>query len=130
MRAFTRRQEQTLIVGEAIRVLVLGVGPEEVRLGLEVPAGMDVRLEETWESTDGRRRDLVAWHPDPHRLAELVAARFPTAAGEVRVVRTGVAYFGSDPCLYAQMAVYAQGLRDGERLAECRSESRQDVRKG
>lgn len=119
MRAFTRRQEEGLVVGDAIRVLVLGVEANGVRLGVEVPVGVDVRREETWEPGSGRRRDLVSWHPRPQQLAEAVVERFP-AAGEVRVVRTGVAYFGSDPCLFVQMAMYAQGVRDGELAARQR----------
>ena len=115
MKAFTRTQEQALVVGDTIRILVLGAGADGVRLGIDAPAGLDVQCEESWEPAGGRRRDLVVWHPDPHRLVERLIARFPAAAQTVRVVRTSVAYFGVDPCLYAQMTTYLQGVRDGER---------------
>jgi len=111
MNTFTLRQEQSLVIGETIRLLILRHDRDAVRLVIEVPAGIDIVIDKGDDVTS-RRQDLVLWHPDPDRLVELIAARFPRSSDEVRRIRTGAAYFGSDPCELARLRAYTQGLCD------------------
>ena len=111
MNAFTLRQEQALVIGETIRLLVLHLNRDAVRLGIETPAGVDV-VAEPGVARNSRRRDLVLWHPDPQQLLEQITARYPRSADNVRRVRTGVAYFGTDLCELARLQAYAQGVCD------------------
>jgi hypothetical protein len=118
--AITLHQEQSLRIGRTIRVLVLAARDGRVRLGIEAPPRIDVRRDES-ASYDPLRRDLVHWHPDPQRLVQLIRSRFPEVEDDLRLTRTGVAYFGPDPCLFALMAAFTDGLRaeGGESSVEC-----------
>ena len=46
MLILTRRVEETLLIGNDIRVVVLGVKGNQVRIGIEAPKDMDVDREE------------------------------------------------------------------------------------
>jgi hypothetical protein len=114
MKAITCHREEALVLGGAIRLLVLNHDQHHVRLGIDAPPTIEVAA---GECTLLRpcRRDLVAWHPDPHRLCRQIVARYPMAAGELRVLRGGVAYFGRDPCLFTRLEAYTLGHADATR---------------
>jgi carbon storage regulator len=57
MLILTRRPQEVLMVGENIKVQVLGVKGGQVRLGVEAPKDIPVYREEIWVR---RRRDTPA----------------------------------------------------------------------
>ena len=118
MNVLTCRREDALVLGGTIRLIVLNHDRHCVRLGIEAPPAVDVTPADR-AALRPRRRDLIAWHPDPQQLCRHIAARYPQAAGDLRVLRQGVAYFGSDPCLFTRLESYTLGHADAtERCAQ------------
>ena len=60
MLILTRRQNETLMIGEDITVTVLGVKGTQVRLGINAPKDVAVHREEIFERIRGERRDSDA----------------------------------------------------------------------
>jgi hypothetical protein len=114
MKALTCRREDALVLGGAIRLLVLHHDQHRVRLGIDAPPAIEVTAGDRTVLRP-RRRDLVAWHPEAEQLCRQIAARYPQAAEDLRVLRTGVAYFGRDPCLLTQLEAYTLGHADATR---------------
>ena len=114
MKALTCRREDALVLGGAIRILVLNHDQQRVRLGIEAPPAIEVTAGERTVLRPGRR-DLVAWHSDPQQLCRQIAARYPQADVDLRVLRSGVAYFGTDPCLLTRLEAYTLGHADATR---------------
>lgn len=50
MLILTRRPNETIVIGGTIRVTVLGVKGNQIRLGLEAPAGISIDREEIFEA--------------------------------------------------------------------------------
>lgn len=111
MKLLTCHREDAIVLGGAIRILVLHHDQHRVRLGVDASPAIEVTAGDrtAWRP---RRRDLIAWHADPHRLCRQIVARYPAAADEVRVLRSGVAYFGGDPCLFTELEAYTLGHAD------------------
>ncbi len=59
MLVLTRKSGQALLLGDDIRVVVLGVEGSQVRLGIEAPQAVRVRRAET-AAEDGREIDPEA----------------------------------------------------------------------
>jgi hypothetical protein len=114
MKALTCHREDALVLGGAIRLLVLHHDRHRVRLGIEAPPAIEVTAGDC-STLRPRRRDLIAWHPDPQQLCRQIAARYPQAADGLRVLRGGVAYFGRDPCLFTRLESYTLGHADAAR---------------
>lgn len=108
MHIITCRREEAFVLGGTIRILVLHHDRDRIRLGIAMSPEIDVAPGEI----PPRRRDLIAWHPDPQALVRQIAERFPAAADDVRAIRTGVAYFGTDLCLYSLLEAYTWGHAD------------------
>jgi carbon storage regulator len=53
----TRRQSETLMIGDQITVTVLGVKGNQVRLGINAPKNIAVHREEIYEHINTERRD-------------------------------------------------------------------------
>lgn len=111
MKALTCRREDALVLGGAIRILVLHHDRQRVRLGIEAPPAIEVIAADR-STLRLRRRDLIAWHADPQQLCRQIAARYPQAADELKVLRDAVAYFGTDPCLLTRLEAYTLGHAD------------------
>lgn len=114
MIAFTCRREQSLVIADAIRILVLQTGREGVRFGIDAPVPVSICRDEAWSPTETKRRDLVCWHADPRKLLGMLQRHFPDAADDVAIVRSGLAYFGHDPATYSQMTAFIAGATAGE----------------
>ena len=114
MNALTCHREDALVLGGVIWILVLHHDDHRVRLGIDTPPAIEVTAGDRSELRP-RRRDLIAWHPDPQQLCQQIAARYPRAADDLRVLRSGVAYFGTDPCLLTQLESYTLGHSDAMR---------------
>lgn len=60
MLILTRRVDETLLIGDDIRIVVLGVKGQQVRLGIEAPNDMSVDREEVRERKDADKRAGIA----------------------------------------------------------------------
>jgi carbon storage regulator len=60
MLILTRRVEETLVIGDDIRVVVLGIKGNQVRLGVQAPRDMQVDREEIRERKDADKRAGIA----------------------------------------------------------------------
>lgn len=62
MLILTRRMEESIVIGEAVRVIVLGMKGGEVRLGIEAPDAVKILR---GELVDARRSALDTAAPAP-----------------------------------------------------------------
>ncbi|MCR4419875.1 MAG: carbon storage regulator CsrA [Clostridia bacterium] len=60
MLVLTRRRGQSILIGEHIRVTIVGLGEDQVRVGIEAPKGISIYREEIYEAI--RRANLEAAH--------------------------------------------------------------------
>lgn len=76
MLILTRRPGESLILGENIRITVLGIQGKQVKLGLDVPSETTVYREEVYERViEENRRALAAKNEDFMVAAELWQAK-------------------------------------------------------
>jgi carbon storage regulator len=68
MLILTRRPQETLVVGDNIKVQVLGVKGGQVRLGVEAPREVPVYREEIWVRI--KRDKLKPGEPEPEDADE------------------------------------------------------------
>jgi carbon storage regulator (csrA) len=59
MLILTRRIHETIIVGDDIRITVLGVSGLQVRIGIDAPKGVDVHREEIYNRIQAEKADLA-----------------------------------------------------------------------
>lgn len=57
MLILTRRQNETLMIGEEITVTVLGIKGNQVRLGINAPKDVAVHREEIFERINADKRE-------------------------------------------------------------------------
>lgn len=58
MLVLTRRKGETLVIDDAIRVTVLNVAGNQVRIGVEAPKDIEVHREEIWEKIQDERESF------------------------------------------------------------------------
>ncbi len=72
MLILTRRQGESLYLGENIKITVLGMQGKQVKLGLEVPSDTTVYREEVYKRViEENRRALASKNEDLMQAAEL-----------------------------------------------------------
>ena len=57
MLVLTRRTKETLIIGDNIKITVLGVKGNKVRLGIDAPTEVSVHREEIWLKIQKEKED-------------------------------------------------------------------------
>jgi len=55
MLVFTRKKEERVIIGDGIKVVVIEIRGDKVRLGFEAPSGVPIDREEIWISKYGQK---------------------------------------------------------------------------
>lgn len=55
MLILTRRRGETLVIDDVIRVTVLSIAGNQVRIGVEAPKDIEVHREEIWEKIQDER---------------------------------------------------------------------------
>lgn len=58
MLVLTRRKGETLVIDDVIRVTVLNVAGNQVRIGVEAPKDIEVHREEIWEKIQDERESF------------------------------------------------------------------------
>jgi len=58
MLVLTRRRGQSILIGDHIRITIVGIGEDQVRVGIEAPKGISIYREEIYEAI--RRANLEA----------------------------------------------------------------------
>ena len=57
MLVLTRRIQETLIIGDDIKITVLGIKGNQVRLGIDAPKDVSVHREEIWLKIQREKED-------------------------------------------------------------------------
>jgi carbon storage regulator len=54
MHVFSRKQNESLVIGDSITVTVIEIRGDKVRLGIELPPGMPVHRKEVFDALYGQ----------------------------------------------------------------------------
>ena len=72
MLVFTRKRDQTIVIGDGIEVRVLRIGREGVRLGITAPPSVPVHRREVYDTIRSENCRAAAASLAPARLREAV----------------------------------------------------------
>lgn len=75
MLVFTRRRNQTIMIGDGIEVRVLRVGRDGVRLGIVAPADVPVHRQEVYEQIREANRSAAGVQRSMAEIAERLRRR-------------------------------------------------------
>lgn len=84
MLVFTRKRDQTIVIGDGIEVRVLRIGREGVRLGITAPATVPVHRREVYDTIRCENRRAAAASLTPTRLREAVKSVSSTCVRRAR----------------------------------------------
>ncbi|MDD4588621.1 MAG: carbon storage regulator CsrA [Heliobacteriaceae bacterium] len=74
MLVLTRRAGESIIVGDTIKVVILEVRGEQVRVGIEAPRHIGVHRGEIYEAIRRANREAGGSVPSPQALEDLLGA--------------------------------------------------------
>ena len=79
MLVFTRKRNETIMIGDGIEVRVLRIGREGVRLGVSAPASIPVHRREVYDviRDENRRAAEAVQSPDHWRVPRTVQTSSP-----------------------------------------------------
>lgn len=63
MLVLSRKQDEKIIIGDSITLMVIAIQGDKVRLGIEAPKDVSIHREEVYQAIQ-RERELHAHHPD------------------------------------------------------------------
>ena len=86
MLVLSRKTRDAIVIGHEVRVMVLSIGRDQVRLGIEAPADIEVHREEVYLAIQEANRQAVASSTGD---SEALAAVLPERAGEAAAVVDG-----------------------------------------
>ena len=86
MLVLSRKTRDAIVIGHEVRVMVLSIGRDQVRLGIEAPADIEVHREEVYLAIQEANRQAVASSTGD---SEALAAVLPERAAEVAAVVDG-----------------------------------------
>ena len=75
MLVFTRRRGETIMIGDGIRIEVLRVGRDGVRLGVVAPADVAVHRKEVYDQIGEANQKAAAAPQDPGAVARRLQRR-------------------------------------------------------
>lgn len=79
MLVITRKQEQSIIIGGEVEVIILGISKEGVRLGIKAPRSVQVHRREVFEAISAENLAATkAKAPVQNAAALLRAAQVPS----------------------------------------------------
>ena len=74
MLVITRKQEQSIIIGGEVEVIVLGISKDGVRLGIKAPRSVQVHRREVFEAIAAENRAATAAKAPIQDAAALIRA--------------------------------------------------------
>ena len=74
MLVITRKQEQSIIIGGEVEVIVLGISKDGVRLGIKAPRSVQVHRREVFEAIAAENRAAAAAKAPIQDAAALIRA--------------------------------------------------------
>jgi carbon storage regulator len=74
MLVLTRKKNESIVINDVIKVTVVEIRGDKVRLGIEAPREIDVHRQEVYEQIHGKHH-----HDEPHH--EATAAPVPPTEG-------------------------------------------------
>ena len=73
MLVLTRRTDEAIMIGDSIKIIIVDVRKDQVKLGIEAPADIAIHRMEVYEEIQRENRRAVFRGPvDMHRLSELL----------------------------------------------------------
>lgn len=82
MLVITRKQEQSIVIGGEVEVIVLGITKDGVRLGIKAPRAVQVHRREVFEAIAAENRAAAAAKATVQDAAALLrAAQVPKPEG-------------------------------------------------
>ena len=70
MLVFTRKRDETIMIGDGIRIEVLRIGRDGVRLGVVAPPDVPVHRKEIYDQIRDANQRAAAAPPDPSEVAK------------------------------------------------------------
>jgi len=74
MLVITRKQEQSIIIGGEVEVIILGISKDGVRLGIKAPRSVQVHRREVFEAIAAENRAATAAKAPIQDAAALIRA--------------------------------------------------------
>lgn len=65
MLVLTRKKDESIVINDVIKVTVVEIRGDKVRLGIEAPRDVDVHRQEVYEQIHGKRGDEPPASPPP-----------------------------------------------------------------
>lgn len=56
MLVLSRRRDESIMIGDMIKVMVVDIRSDKVRLGIDAPKGVQVHRKEIWDALQDERR--------------------------------------------------------------------------
>ncbi|MEK3911938.1 carbon storage regulator CsrA [Paenibacillus sp. FSL H7-0331] len=75
MLVLARKKGESIIIGDQIEVIVLGVEGDVVKLGIQAPKNVQVNRKEVYEAIKQNNREASLRLPDMEQLNKLYAKR-------------------------------------------------------
>ncbi len=63
MLVLSRKKDETIIIGDNIKIMVIDIRKDKVRLGIEAPKDVSVHRQEVWEAIQRERQQQQAQQP-------------------------------------------------------------------
>lgn len=82
MLVLTRKQNESILIGNDIRLVVLGISGDKVRLGIEAPSAVKILRAETLEQTRQQNRLAADSGMEALRRLELESCQAKAEAGK------------------------------------------------
>ena len=84
MLVLTRRVDESIIIGDDIRIVVVDVRGEQVKLGIEAPRHIPVHREEVYREIQAENRRAAMDPADVERLRQVIEPLGAQGAGQQR----------------------------------------------
>ena len=83
MLVLTRRRDESIIIGDDIKITIVDVRGDQVKLGIVAPRSVAVHREEVYrEIQEENRRAALDASVDPHLLDRFIPAKRPGGGGK------------------------------------------------
>ena len=64
MLVLSRKKKEAVLIGEEIKITVIGIEGDKVKLGIEAPENLTIYREEIYEAIKAENKEAAAVNPD------------------------------------------------------------------